>query len=74
MTEVTTIHGVEPLLDATQVGAILSVKPSTILAWHQTAAEHFPKAVRLGRCVRWRLKDIKAMIGETDAPASEEAA
>lgn len=50
----------EPLLDAKEVASILKV---SIRSLYRLQHDHdFPAPVRLGRCVRFRLRDIEAYI------------
>ena len=49
------------LLNEAEAAAQLSIKPATLAAWRVKGRPHLP-FVRVGRCVRYRLKDIEAFI------------
>jgi excisionase family DNA binding protein len=57
------------LLDTKQVAKQLKVSDRTVFAMH-TSGE-MPKAVRIGRAVRWGRAEIKAWVDEGCPPASE---
>lgn len=51
------------LLTREQAAAYLNVRPQTLAKWHTTKAHSLP-LVRVGRCVRYRLRDLDKFIEE----------
>jgi predicted DNA-binding transcriptional regulator AlpA len=48
------------LLKDTEVAAMLKIGKSSV--WKRVADKRLPEPVRMGRDVRWRLADIKAVV------------
>ena len=53
------LHGLQPLLKARAVQALLGVSPRTL--WSMTASGELP-SVRLRRAVRYRIEDVQELI------------
>jgi excisionase family DNA binding protein len=57
------------LLSVREVAQILSVKPQTIWSWR--LQNKFIPAVKVGRCVRFKLSDIEKFIIENQEKLNE---
>lgn len=57
------------LMDTREVAKLLKVSDRTVFSMH-TSGE-MPKAVRIGRAVRWGRAEIKAWVDDGCPPASE---
>ena len=53
-------HGSIQLVDSREVAALLKISPRTV--WRLLSASKLPKPVKIGRNVRWILRDIEAWI------------
>lgn len=61
----------EPLLvDAAGVGALLGISRNMVWKLHSTGRLG-PLPVRLGRCVRWRLRELRTWV-EAGCPARDQ--
>lgn len=57
------------MIDARQIGALLSVCLRTVRIWDSTGK--LPQPVRIGKCVRWRRSEINDWIAAGCPPRAE---
>ncbi|MDQ0591007.1 helix-turn-helix transcriptional regulator [Variovorax paradoxus] len=62
---------IEPLLDDTQVAAVLGISVETLAAWRHTGRVTLPFVRVGGRLVRYRKTDVEALIAAGVQPRPE---